>query len=92
MRWRLWDSEPVSEASARACAEHSAWLTRALSQGLRYPRIPIRPMDPDTEQRGFGPMMARRTGPARAERWWKLALGRVDDPPRQRWSIDLEDD
>jgi hypothetical protein len=37
-------------------------------------------------------MMARPTGPARAERWWKLALGRVDDPPRQRWSIDLEDD
>lgn len=92
MRWRFWDSDPVSEASARARAEHSAWLTRALSQGLRYPRIPIRSMDPDTGGGGFGPMMARNTGPSRAERWWKLALDRVDDPPRQRWSIELEED
>ncbi len=89
MRWRLWDSDPA-EAGARARAEHSAWLTRALSQGLRYPRIPIRPMDPDTGEGGFGPMMARREGPAHAERWWTLALDRVDDPPRQSWSIELD--
>jgi hypothetical protein len=90
MRWRFWDSDPVAEASARARAEHSAWLTRALTQGLRYPRIPIRPMDPQTGEGGFGPMMKRPTGPARAERWWKSALERVDDPPRHNWSIDQE--
>lgn len=90
MRWRFWDSDPLSEASARARAEHSAWLTRALTQGLRYPRIPIRPMDSEAGEGGFATMMARRSGPARAERWWDLALKRVDDPPRSRWSIELE--
>lgn len=91
MRWRPWSSDPLHEASARARAEHSAWLTRALSQGLRYPRIPIRPMDPETGEGGFGPMLARRDGPARAARWWNLALDRVDDPPGQSWSIGIDD-
>lgn len=136
MRWRFWRGGwgwgwggDLIDPATRARAEHSAWLTRAVEEGLRYPRIPIRPMetpppldavdtseDPlvsastgrtrDTNDRereggggweggkaavagvrpwhrggGFAGMMGRPSGPARAERWWSLALARVDDPP-----------
>jgi hypothetical protein len=132
MRWRFWRGGgwgwgwggDLIDPATRARAEHSAWLTRAVEEGLRYPRIPIRPMEPpppldavdasedpisrastgwsrDTNDLpqgdrgkasvagvrpwhrggGFAGMMGCPSGPARAERWWSLALARVDDPP-----------
>jgi len=82
MRLRFQDRDGFVEAGERARALHSAWLTKALTQGLNYPRIPIRPMNDDSGEGGFDRMMTRNRGQARAEQWWKLALERVDDPPR----------
>lgn len=81
MRLRFWDNDDFVDAGDRACALHSAWLTKALSQGLDYPRIPIRPMNDDSGEGGFEAMMSRNSGKAHAEQWWKLALDRVDDLP-----------
>lgn len=56
---------------------HEAWLDRALGSGRMYPRIPLRRMDCG----GFDPLRARSGGRARAEKWWSLALDRVDADP-----------
>jgi hypothetical protein len=54
--------------------EHSAWLTRALASGRAYPRIPLRRV----AEGGFDRVMRLPSGPAQAERWWRIALERVD--------------
>jgi hypothetical protein len=54
---------------------HEAWLTRAVSSGKPYPRIPVRRVD----EGGFDPLLARPGGRQRADRWWTAALDRVDD-------------
>ncbi len=63
------------DLGAVARALHSRWLTRAIESKKPYPRIPVRRVDTG----GFDRMMASEGGRARAERWWDLALGRVDD-------------
>ncbi|MCE7973101.1 MAG: hypothetical protein DYG92_02065 [Leptolyngbya sp. PLA1] len=56
--------------------QHSRWLTRAFANGREYPRIPVRVVSVG----GFSKLMARPGGPMLAERWWALAMARVDDP------------
>jgi hypothetical protein len=53
---------------------HSAWLTRALASGRAYPRIPLKRV----ADGGFERVMRQPSGPAQAERWWRIALERVD--------------
>lgn len=53
---------------------HELWLTKALASNRSFPHIPLRRV----ADGGFAPMLARPTGPARAERWWALALDQVD--------------
>ncbi len=59
---------------ARARRVHSAWLTRAVREGRAYPRIPTRRVDLG----GFDALMRREGGPKIAERWWTIALLRVE--------------
>jgi hypothetical protein len=54
---------------------HEVWLTRAVSSGKTYPRIPVKRVD----QGGFDHLMARPGGREMADRWWSAALDRVDD-------------
>jgi len=58
--------------------EHALWLTAAMRTGAPKLRIPVRRVD----QGGFGPMLRRPTGRARAEAWWEGALERVPESPR----------
>jgi len=68
-RQRLLDS-----FGARARRVHSIWLTRAVCEGRVYPRIPTRRVDLG----GFDSLMRREGGPQLAERWWTIALLRVE--------------
>lgn len=62
-------------AGERARREHSAWLTRAMSDPrARLPRIPTRPV----EEGGFAPVVATRAGRAWAESWWGGAFERME--------------
>jgi hypothetical protein len=54
-------------------AQHSAWLTWALSSGEEFPRIPTRRADAG----GFAKILARSNGRALTERWWEIALRRI---------------
>jgi hypothetical protein len=63
------------DVGAIARALHSRWLTRAVEGRREYPRIPLRRAD----QGGFDRMMSTPEGRERAERWWNIALERVDD-------------
>lgn len=97
MRWSPFSRQERPDAGARFRREHEAWLTWAFASGARLPLIPLRrvePLDPtirpDREGRtfasarggGFDAMMARESGRRRAERWWSLALDRVDASPK----------
>lgn len=62
-------------AAEKATQEHSAWLTQALRSNAPLPRIPIRRADTG----GFDALRDRPNGPARAERWWQLALERTPE-------------
>lgn len=53
---------------------HERWLTRAVRSPGRYPRIPTRRVDTG----GFSALLSRPGGGELAERWWELALERVD--------------
>ncbi|MAY75510.1 MAG: hypothetical protein CMJ31_12510 [Phycisphaerae bacterium] len=55
-------------------AEHEAFLALAILNPGAYPRIPTRRSD----KGGFGPMITRTDGRARADRWWRLAMERTD--------------
>ena len=74
MKWAFWQSY-FEEAGERARRMHSAWLTRALAEDRQYPRIPCR----RAEEGGFGPLLDKPNGKDLAERWWSLALSRVDE-------------
>lgn len=75
MRWDFWRKADWEEAGERARRLHSAWLTEALASAKRQPRIPVRKVD----EGGFTRMTGTPEGKARSERWWSLALERVDD-------------
>lgn len=68
---RSWASTDPGELARR---QHEDWLTRALMTQREYPRIPIRRVD----EGGFEAMMHRTDGPSKAQRWWDLALRRVN--------------
>ena len=74
MFWNWWSLKRRQKTAARMRAEHEAFLTLALMGRGAYPRIPTRRSD----EGGFGPMMARNTGRSRADRWWGLAMDKVD--------------
>lgn len=74
MRWVFFGKRDPRDAAARFRAEHSAFLTQALTLGRAVPRIPIRPVS----RGGFDPMMARAAGPERAAAWWSAAFARLD--------------
>ncbi len=84
MRWALFSDRDRADAAERFRREHEAWLTWAFASGAALPLIPLRRVEPGAGQPGggFDPMMARGTGRQRAERWWTLALARVDRRPR----------
>lgn len=63
------------DARARAIAETSAFLTWALSEDRRLPRIPRRRVD----QGGFGEMMRRPLAGKIVAHWWSEALRRIAD-------------
>lgn len=73
MFWKVRRGLPDPAALFRRV--HEVWLTRAVSSGKPYPRIPVKRVD----QGGFDRMMARPGGRETADRWWSAALGRVDD-------------
>lgn len=80
MRWQFWKRDDFLDRGEVARRIHSRWLTRALAgeQG-RLPRIPVRRVS----EGGFDAMMARTRGRAAAERWWLIALNRVDIEPTE---------
>lgn len=95
MRWSPFSRQERPDAGARFRREHEAWLTWAFASGARFPLIPLRRVDPSIDGAnpvgrragslrggGFDPMMARESGRRRAERWWSLALDRVDASPK----------
>lgn len=73
MQWRFWEHEEMDEGQ-KARIAHSRWLTEALASGKAYPRIPVRPVITG----GFSRLMNSRNGPRLAQRWWEIALGRVE--------------
>jgi hypothetical protein len=73
MRWPFFESHDVP-AGERFRREHEAWLNAAILSGRRFPRIPLRRQD----EGGFDLLRARPGGRERAERWWRLALARLD--------------
>lgn len=66
----------ITDPGQRARAVHSVWLTWALDQQVRMPRIPTRPVS----QGGFERMMANQAGREHAQKWWDAALKRVHGP------------
>jgi hypothetical protein len=75
MFWRFLKQSGSLSPGEVARRVHSLWLTRAFESGRVYPRIPTRRV----EDGGFDRMMATEHGRARAERWWELALARMED-------------
>lgn len=68
---------PLSLITSRASQfrlVHERWLNRAVKSPGRYPRIPTRRVDSG----GFSGLLSRPNGEVLAERWWDLALQRVD--------------
>lgn len=74
MFWRSFFGGGISDHAALSRRVHEAWLDRALRSGRAYPRIPLRRVDSG----GFDRLRARTGGRARAEKWWGLALERVE--------------
>ncbi|HYF15758.1 MAG TPA: hypothetical protein VD971_11880 [Phycisphaerales bacterium] len=75
MFWkRLLDRTALGTPGAAARHAHSQWLTEAFASDRDYPRIPVRRV----ADGGFSALMSRENGPAHAERWWSLALERMD--------------
>lgn len=66
-------AETPGEAMRR---QHSVFLSNAILHNKQYPRIPTRAVTQDSD--GFTQLMARKHGPDHAEKWWNLALERVD--------------
>jgi hypothetical protein len=62
--------ESLEIRSAAMRLLHSVWLTKALQQGARPPRIPTRKV----EDGGWGSMMETPEGRAWAEEFWQGAL------------------
>jgi hypothetical protein len=75
MLWNLVKPGP-EDPGEKARREHSAWLTKALAGTRRYPEIPVRPVP----EGGFDELRHRPNGMKLAERWWRMALRRVDIP------------
>jgi len=77
MFWRFLKHSASLSPGEVARRLHSLWLTQAFQSGRDrlYPRIPTRRV----EDGGFDRMMSTERGRARAEKWWELALARMED-------------
>lgn len=71
---RLFSREDLPDKAALFRRAHERWLTRAMASPRAYPRIPLRRV----ADGGFAPLVSRPGGRERAERWWAMALERVD--------------
>ena len=74
MRWAFWRKEDWEEAGERARRLHSLWLTDAIASGRPQSRIPVRRVDDG----GFARVSESGISCQRADRWWSLALEKVD--------------
>jgi len=72
--WRFWSRKDLLDAGERARREHEEWLTRAISSGKSYPKIPLKP----AATGGYSELMERPGGEQLAAAWWEAAFGRVD--------------
>lgn len=61
-------------AGEKARRLHSAWLTRALAEPSRFPRIPARPV----RDGGFRRLVATPRGRAWADGWWSDTFDTLD--------------
>ena len=75
MLWLGWRHKRVRDAGARFRAEHSAFLTKALLGGRRYPRVPKK----KCSQGGYSGLLKLDTGEKHAAMWWGLAMSKLDD-------------
>lgn len=75
MGWNPFRKRDRLEAGRRFRAQHSAWLTGAITSGRQYPSIPTRRVSDG----GWAALMSRPGGSVRAERWWSLAFDEVDE-------------
>lgn len=71
---RLFRRESLPDKAALFRRVHERWLTRAMASPARYPRIPVRRV----ADGGFAPLVSRPGGRELADRWWTIALDRVD--------------
>ncbi len=77
MFWRGLFGGTLLDKAALFRRVHEAWLDRALRSGRVYPRIPLRRAD----WGGFDALRRRPGGRERAEKWWSVALTKVDSDP-----------
>lgn len=75
MRWYVNELRTVLSIGEAFRRQHSRWLTRAIQEERRYPRIPVRPV----HEGGFDRLCATPAGREIARRWWEHALDLVDD-------------
>jgi hypothetical protein len=64
----------LTTAAEKARRLHGEWLTRALADPMRYPRIPARPV----RDGGFTQLVTHPRGRAWADGWWRDTLDLVD--------------
>ena len=64
----------LRDLGAKYRAEHSAWLTRAVSRPLDYPRIPTRAV----HLGGFDRLLESPEGRVVVDGWWQQTLEEVD--------------
>jgi hypothetical protein len=74
MRWNFVQRDDSPTHAERFRREHSAFLTRALLGGPRYPTIPTRRV----ADGGFDALTRTPAGRARASRWWAAIFWRMD--------------
>ena len=74
MLWNWLRRRDPAELGQRARREHSQWLTRAMTEGRSYPRIPARRADLG----GFSELLSRPEGRIVVDWWWAHTLEQVD--------------
>jgi len=73
MLWRRWRSRDLRSTGERFRAEHSRFLSAALTRPEAYPRIPSKRVS----EGGYDRLMASDSGREHTRRWWSIALERV---------------
>lgn len=74
MIWSGKLSKKELDAGTRFRATHSNFLTRAIRFGIRFPRIPAKPVD----QGGYSGLLKLPEHEKRSTLWWGAAMSRMD--------------